>query len=201
MRKWNWVGPGRVTGYKKHIFKDGLGTGLKHPLQPLQPRVFLTMMQQFCTPRFSDFLPFLADSARLDGDHWWIAIFRSPPRSSIGFMSGLSSSHRVVLFEGDPSAQSEILSALDQVLIKDISVLCSVHPSLNPSHCPSPFSVGMGIGQVMRGAWFPPDITLRIEAKQFNLGYIRPENLVSMSPIGVFMQTPCVFHWWQATLP
>ena len=37
------------------------------------------------------------------------------------------------------------------------------------------------IGQVMSGAWFPPDMTLRIEAKQFNLGFIRPENLVSHS--------------------
>ena len=36
-----------------------------------------------------------------------------------------------------------------------------------------------GIGQVMSGAWFPPDMTLRIEAKQLNLGFITPKNLVS----------------------
>jgi hypothetical protein len=34
-----------------------------------------------------------------------------------------------------------------------------------------------GIGQVMSSAWFPPDVTLDI---QFNLGFIRPENLVSL---------------------
>ena len=38
----------------------------------------------------------------------------------------------VVLLEGEPSLQSEVLSALEQVFIKDLSVLCSVHFSLDP---------------------------------------------------------------------
>ena len=38
----------------------------------------------------------------------------------------------VVLFEGEPSPQSKVLSALEQVFIKDLSVLCSFHISLNP---------------------------------------------------------------------
>ena len=38
----------------------------------------------------------------------------------------------VVLLEGEPSPQSEILRALEQVFIKDLSVLCSVHLSLDP---------------------------------------------------------------------
>ena len=38
----------------------------------------------------------------------------------------------VVLLEGEPSTQSEVLSALEQVFIKHLSVLCSVHLSLNP---------------------------------------------------------------------
>ena len=38
----------------------------------------------------------------------------------------------VVLLEGESSRQSEVLSALEQVFIKDFSVLCSVHLSLNP---------------------------------------------------------------------
>ena len=38
----------------------------------------------------------------------------------------------VVLLEGEPSPQSEVLSALEQVFIKDLSVLCSVNLSLNP---------------------------------------------------------------------
>ncbi|KAK3572260.1 hypothetical protein QTP86_029526 [Hemibagrus guttatus] len=36
-----------------------------------------------------------------------------------------------------------------------------------------------GIGQVMSGAWFPPDMTLATQAKEFNLCFIRPENFVS----------------------
>ena len=36
-----------------------------------------------------------------------------------------------------------------------------------------------GIGQLMSGAWFPPDVTLGIQAKELNLGFIRQENLVS----------------------
>ena len=35
------------------------------------------------------------------------------------------------------------------------------------------------------GAWFPPDVTLGIQAKEFNLAFIRPENLVS-DGLGVF---------------
>ena len=38
----------------------------------------------------------------------------------------------VVLLEGEPSPQSEVLCALEQVFIKDLSVLCPVHLSLNP---------------------------------------------------------------------
>ena len=37
----------------------------------------------------------------------------------------------VVLLEGEPWPQSEVLSALEQVLIKDLSVLCSIHLSLD----------------------------------------------------------------------
>ena len=38
----------------------------------------------------------------------------------------------VVLLKGKPSPQSEVLSALEQVFIKEISVLCSVHLCLDP---------------------------------------------------------------------
>ena len=38
----------------------------------------------------------------------------------------------VVLLEGEPSPESEVLSALEQVFIKDLSEFCSVHLSLNP---------------------------------------------------------------------
>ena len=38
----------------------------------------------------------------------------------------------IVLLEGESLSQSEVLSALEQVFIKDLSVLCSVHFSLKP---------------------------------------------------------------------
>ena len=44
----------------------------------------------------------------------------------------------VVLLEGEPSPQSEVMSAPEQVFIKDLSVLCSVHLSLDPNSSPSP---------------------------------------------------------------
>ena len=37
-----------------------------------------------------------------------------------------------VLLEGEPLPQSEVLSALEQVFINDLSVLSSVHLSLDP---------------------------------------------------------------------
>ena len=80
---------------------------------------------------------------------------------------------------------------LDKVFIKDISVLCPFSfpstftsppvPAPTPQHDATTTKLHCwnGIGQVMSDAWFPPDMALRIEAKQFNLGFIRPENLVS----------------------
>ena len=38
----------------------------------------------------------------------------------------------VVLLEDEPSPQSEVLSSLEQVFIKDLSELCSVHLCLDP---------------------------------------------------------------------
>jgi hypothetical protein len=42
----------------------------------------------------------------------------------------------VVLLEGEPSPHSEVLSALEQVFIKDLSVLCPVHLSHDPDSSP-----------------------------------------------------------------
>ena len=38
----------------------------------------------------------------------------------------------VVLLEGEPSPQSAVLSALEQVFIKDLFVLCSLHLCIGP---------------------------------------------------------------------
>ena len=37
-----------------------------------------------------------------------------------------------VLLEGEPKPQSEILSTLEQIFVKDLSLLCSVHLCLDP---------------------------------------------------------------------
>ena len=42
----------------------------------------------------------------------------------------------VVLLEGEPSPQSEVLSPLEQAFIKDLSVLCSIYLCLNPDKSP-----------------------------------------------------------------
>ncbi|KAL1006679.1 hypothetical protein UPYG_G00075300 [Umbra pygmaea] len=38
----------------------------------------------------------------------------------------------VVLLEDEPSPQSEVQNALEQVFSKDVSVHCCIHPSLDP---------------------------------------------------------------------
>ena len=38
----------------------------------------------------------------------------------------------VALLEGEPWPQSDVLSALEQVFIKDLSALCTFHLSLDP---------------------------------------------------------------------
>ena len=99
-------------------------------------------------------LQILLSSVRLDGERCCTAIFRSLQRCSIGFkprlwlshsrtFRNLSRSHSCFVLAavclGSLSCwkvnlrlRSEILSALKQVFIKDLSVLCSVHVSLNP---------------------------------------------------------------------
>jgi hypothetical protein len=53
--------------------------------------------------------------------------------SSPGPGWGLGSVLRVVvLFEREPSLQSEVLRTLEQVFIKDLSVLCAVQLTLDP---------------------------------------------------------------------
>ncbi len=115
----------------------------------------------------------------------------------------------MVLLEGKPSAQSEVLSTLEKVFVQDIPVLGRIHLSLdcNQSSCPCSWKTPPQhdaattmlhcwdcIGQVMSSAWFSPHIPLRIKAKKLDLGLIRPENLLSpsWSPSGVFS---CVLHW------
>ena len=49
-------------------------------------------------------------------------LVRKPLLRCLGFMLRV-----IALLEGEPSPKSEVLSALEQVFIKDLYVLCSVH--------------------------------------------------------------------------
>jgi len=158
--------------------------------------------------------PFLSSSVRLDGKHWWTAIFRSLQRCSIWVYvraGPFKNSHGVVvkpllcyfsgvlrviaLLEGEPSAQSEVQSTLEKVFAQDIPVLGHIHLSLdcNQSSCPCSRKTPPQhdaattmlhcwgcIGQVMSSAWFSPHIPLWIRGKQFYLGLIRPEDLITI---------------------
>ena len=123
--------------------------------QRLQPWIFLGMMLQVWHPCISGVSPILLcrSSQALSGRMGWVA---SPLFSGLSrdVQSGSSpgsgwATHGhsetcpkatpklswlkvVVLVEGDHFPLSEVLSALEQVFIKDLSVLCSFHLSLNP---------------------------------------------------------------------
>ena len=80
----------------------------------------------------------ISSSVRLDGEGYMHSYFQVSPEM-FGRVQVLV--HRVVvLLEGEPSPQSEVLSALEQVFIKDLSVLCSVHLSLDRTSLPVPAS-------------------------------------------------------------
>ena len=84
----------------------------------------------------------------------------------------------VVLLEVEPTPQSEVMSTLEQVFIKNLSKLCSVHlcldPDWSPSLCRWKTPSQHDAATSMLGARVHPDMMLGIQ-KEFNLGFIRPE--------------------------
>lgn len=94
--------------------------------------------------------------------------------------------------------RSEVLSTLDQVSIKVISVLCSVQLSFNPDHSPctchwktSPppcFTIGNLVDRCLVSFRHDP---FRIEAKHFSLGFRQTSKSCFSqfeSPLGAFLQ-------------
>ncbi len=119
----------------------------------LQPQVFLVWCNQLCTSAFGNYLPFFSwslpfsSSVRLDeGWQTFSGFSRNIPLGSLQFTSKLSTSHSccvlraIVLLEGEPSVQSEVLNALDWVFIKAISIFWCIElffysdESLSPCH-------------------------------------------------------------------
>ena len=109
-----------------------------------------------CTPVFGEFLPFFsADPLQLCQVGWGASLrsyFQVSPEMldwvQVQALAGaLKDIQRlvlkplmcclgcvlrvVVLLEGEPSPQSEVLSALEQIFINDHSVHCSIHLCLN----------------------------------------------------------------------
>ena len=104
------------------------------------------------TPVFGEFLPvfsaepqvgwgaslnpmFKSGLKDIRGQVWALAgplkdIERFVPKTLLHCLGGVP--NVIVLLEGEPSPQSEVFSALEQVFIKGLSVLCSVLLFLDP---------------------------------------------------------------------
>ena len=83
----------------------------------------------------------------------------------------------VVLLEVEPSPQSKVLSALEHVSSR-ISLYFA--PFIFPSILTSLPVPATEKHSHRDGARVPPDVTLGIQAKEFNLGFIRPEIMFLM---------------------
>ena len=133
-----------------------LSTLLKNLSQRLQPRVFLGMMLQAWQTCIWGISPILLCRSTQALSGWMASLhsyFHVSPEMFDGVqvwaldwpLKGIQRLvqkpllHRlgcvlrvVVLLEGETLPQSEVLKALEQVFIKDLSVLCSVHLTRNP---------------------------------------------------------------------
>ncbi len=109
-----------------------------------------------------------------------------------------------VLLEGESSAQSEVLNALDWVFIKAISIFWCIElflysdESLSPccwktapqhEAATSTLYFWDGTLQVMSSAWFPSNMMFGIEVHQTRESHFSQ----SEGPLGAFLQIPSVF--------
>ncbi len=138
----------------------------------------------------------------------WLGHSRTFTELSISHSCGVL--RVIVLLEGEPSAQSEVLNALDWVFIKDISIFwCTEHffysdESLSPCRwktapqheaATSTLYFWDGTLQEMSSAWFPSNMMLRIEVHQ-SRGILFLT--VWGSSRSFFANSKCVFmclHW------
>jgi hypothetical protein len=77
----------------------------------------------------------------------------------------------VVLLEGEPSPQSEVLSTLEQVFIKDLCTLLPFIFFAILTSLPVPAAERQHHSMMLQhrdGARFPPDVMLGIQAKELN---------------------------------
>ena len=156
------------------------------------------------TPVFGEFLPFFsADPLKLRQVGWGALLYTyfqvSPEMFDLVQVQALAGPLKdierlvqkpllrglgcvlrvVVLLEGEPLAQSEVPSALEQVFIKDLSVPATEkhpHSIMLPPPC---FTVWMVLARWWAVPGFLQTWRLAFKAKGFNLGFVRPENLVT----------------------
>ena len=136
-------------------------------------------------------LQILSSSVRLDREHHNTAVFRSLQRCLIGFKSGFWLGHArtfrdcclgcvlrvVVLLEGEPSPSLRSEARFHHgYLIPSILYSLLVPPAEKTS---SQHNAATTMLHRRDGIKFPPDVALGIQAKEFNLGFMRQENLVS----------------------
>jgi hypothetical protein len=128
--------------HNEDSYSDPLvSTLLKHLWQQLQPQVFLGMtLQAWHTCFFRSSMQILSSSVRLDGERRCTASGQGSGWDTEGHSETCPEATPalcwlwvVVLLDGEPLPQSEVLSILEQVFIKDLSVLCAVHLSLVPA--------------------------------------------------------------------
>ncbi len=145
-----------------------------------------------------------------------ICLIGVKPRMGLGHsrtFTDLSISHSccvlrvIVLLKGKPSAQSEVLNALDWVLYILISIFWSFPSALTFYSVPAAekqlhsmrlLLAHFTFGMVLCRWWAVPAL---LQTWCLELRFIRPENLVSHSevPLGAFFffaNSKCVFMWW-----
>ena len=145
------------------------------------------------TPVFGEFLPFFSadpfNSVRLGGERFCTVVFRSLQRCSIGFKSGLWLGHSRT-FSRTFRDLSQSHSCIVIVIVCLGSLSCwkvNLHHSLRSwahwSRFSSAISLYCSVNLSLEPYLSPIPCRLKktfcIQAKEFNLGFIRPENVVS----------------------
>ncbi len=156
-------------------------------------KTFWVWCDKLCSSAFGNYLPFFTSPLKLCQVGWGQThIFRFLQKYLIGFklmlwlghsrtFTELSISHSccvfrsIVLLESAPSAQSEVLNALDWVFIKAISIIWCIElffycdESLSPLPLKNTHQHTLLLGWYCAGdeqRWFPSNMMLRIEVHQ-----------------------------------
>ena len=143
------------------------------------------------TPVFGEFHPFFsADPLKLCQVGWGASVHSYFKVSPEMFKSGLWLGHSKTFRNLSRSHSCVVLASFPQSWVVSQSLLLKTSPHHDATT-----------------TRLPPDVTLGIQAKEVNLGFIKPENHVLhglRDPLGAFWQTPnglsCAFYWGVASV-